>query len=198
MLHEIAIIGRGGQGVVSMAKMMAYAALMEGKHGSAIPKYGAERRGAPVISSFRISDEPLRMHSQIRKPDHMIILEIGALPKLIPPQPLKDNSIVAVNYPSTPNIMAKYNPSIVAYLDAAALARKVGLVRSGIPIPSVPMMAAFAKASGLLQQESLIKAVPKLVRNEEMIKINIEAIKKAFEETEVKKFDRIEESTPVA
>ena len=189
MIHEIAIVGRGGQGGVSMAKMMAYAAFIEGKHGSAIPKYGAERRGAPVISSLRISDQPLKLHSQIRDPQHIIALEVGVIPKLIPPKKLGEGSIIAVNATEIPEIVKQYEPTYVAYVDAANVARSVGLVRSGTPIASVPMMAAFAKASGILKKESLIKAVPKLVSDPSLQEKNVKAIEKAFEETVVKKIE---------
>ncbi len=75
-MFEIRLHSRGGQGGVTAAKLIAYAAFLDGKHATATPLYGAERRGgAPVVSFIRIDDEPIRTYSQIRNPDLVIVLD---------------------------------------------------------------------------------------------------------------------------
>ena len=66
---------RGGQGGVTAARLLALAAFRDGKYATACPFYGAERRGAPVVSYVRIDDRPIRVYSQIRNPDLVIVLD---------------------------------------------------------------------------------------------------------------------------
>ena len=65
-MFEIRIHSRGGQGGVTAARLLAMAALHDGKYATACPFYGAERRGAPVVSFVRIDDHPIKVYSQIR------------------------------------------------------------------------------------------------------------------------------------
>lgn len=59
MKQEIIISGFGGQGVLSMGKILAYAALMEGKEVTWMPAYGPEQRGGTANVTVIISDEPI-------------------------------------------------------------------------------------------------------------------------------------------
>jgi pyruvate ferredoxin oxidoreductase gamma subunit len=72
---EIRIHSRGGQGGVTASKLLAQAAFTEGKYSMAFPLYGAERRGAPVVSFTRISDEEIKVSSQVYNPDMVVVLD---------------------------------------------------------------------------------------------------------------------------
>ena len=74
-MFEIRIHSRGGQGGVTAARLLAMAALHDGKYATACPFYGAERRGAPIVSFVRIDDKPIKVYSQIRQPDMVIVLD---------------------------------------------------------------------------------------------------------------------------
>ena len=74
-MFEIRIHSRGGQGGVTAARLLALAAIHDGKYATAAPFYGAERRGAPIVSFVRIDDKPIRIYSQIKKPDMVIVLD---------------------------------------------------------------------------------------------------------------------------
>ena len=74
-MYEIRIHSRGGQGGVTAARLIALAAFRDGKYATACPFYGAERRGAPVVSYVRIDDRPIRVYSQIRNPDLVVVLD---------------------------------------------------------------------------------------------------------------------------
>ena len=65
-MYEIRIHSRGGQGGVTAARLIALAAFRDGKHATATPFYGAERRGAPIIAFARIDENPIRIYSQVR------------------------------------------------------------------------------------------------------------------------------------
>ena len=58
-MFQVRIHGRGGQGVVSAAEMLSIAAFDEGKHSQAIPSFGSERMGAPVVAYVRIDDKEI-------------------------------------------------------------------------------------------------------------------------------------------
>jgi len=71
---EIRWHGRGGQGVVTASRLLAQAAMGEGKHVQAFPEFGPERTGAPIRGFTRISDERIRIHSQIYNPNMVVVI----------------------------------------------------------------------------------------------------------------------------
>jgi 2-oxoacid:acceptor oxidoreductase gamma subunit (pyruvate/2-ketoisovalerate family) len=72
-MFQVRFHGRGGQGVVTAAELLAEAAFREGRHAQAFPSFGSERMGAPVMSFCRISDRPIRTHEPVTEPDALII-----------------------------------------------------------------------------------------------------------------------------
>ena len=79
-LIEIRWHGRGGQGAVTSAEMLAQAAISEGKYAQAFPSFGPERRGAPVQAFNRVdSREPVRIRADITQPDVVVVLDPSLL-----------------------------------------------------------------------------------------------------------------------
>ena len=72
-MFQVRIHGRGGQGVVTAAEMLSIAAFEEGKHAQAIPSFGSERMGAPVVAYVRIDDEPIELTEPVMTPDLLIV-----------------------------------------------------------------------------------------------------------------------------
>lgn len=72
-MFQVRFHGRGGQGVVTAAELLAAAALSEGRHAQAFPGFGSERMGAPMMSFCRIDDKPIRTHEPVSEPDALII-----------------------------------------------------------------------------------------------------------------------------
>src|SRR5512139_2890710 len=72
---EIRFHGRGGQGAVTSAELLALAGIGEGKYAQAFPSFGPERRGAPVVAFCRISDQPIRIRANISEPDIVVVLD---------------------------------------------------------------------------------------------------------------------------
>ena len=68
-LTEIRWHGRGGQGAKTAALLLADVAFQAGKHVQGFPEYGPERMGAPITAYDRISDNAIRVHSNIYEPD---------------------------------------------------------------------------------------------------------------------------------
>ncbi|NOZ30826.1 MAG: pyruvate ferredoxin oxidoreductase subunit gamma [Crenarchaeota archaeon] len=156
MLVEIRFHGRGGQGAVTAANLLANAAVREGKYAQAFPYFGAERRGAPVVAFARISDEPIQTHSRIEHPDIVVVLDPKLFELANVTEGLKENGIVIANAREKPDVGETFK---VYCVDATSIAQSIGLVVSGWPVVNTVMLGAFARATGLVKLESIIEAV---------------------------------------
>lgn len=161
MLKEIRIHGRGGQGSVTAAQLLAHAAFFEGKWVQAFPYFGAERRGAPVKAFARISDEPILMHSQIYNPDYIIVLDPHLYKLVDVTQGLKKDGIIVMNTTQKPEEM-KIENSRIATVDATGIALELNLIVAGLPVVNTSILGAFAKATGEVKLESVLKAIKEI------------------------------------
>lgn len=158
MLKEIRIHGRGGQGSVTAAELLAHAAFIEGKWVQAFPYFGAERRGAPVKAFARISDEPILVHSQVYTPDYVIVLD-HAIHKFVDvTEGLKKDGIITLNTTKKPEEMG-FKGWKVATVDATGIALELNLLVAGLPVVNTAIVGAFAKATGEVKLQSVIKAI---------------------------------------
>lgn len=160
LIREIRIHGRGGQGSVTAAEVLAHAAFLEGKQVQAFPYFGAERRGAPVKAFARISDEPILVHSQVYNPDYLIILDPYLHRLVNVSEGLKENGIIVVNTTQKPEEVRLKSPR-VATVDATGVALSVNLVVAGLPVVNTSILGAFAKATGEIKLESVLEAIRK-------------------------------------
>jgi pyruvate ferredoxin oxidoreductase gamma subunit len=94
---EVRFHGRGGQGAVTSAELVALAAIEEGKFAQGFPSFGPERRGAPVVSFARVDDKPIRLRSKIYQPDVAVVLDPSLLKILDPSQGLKPGGLLIIN-----------------------------------------------------------------------------------------------------
>jgi len=158
VLKEIRIHGRGGQGGVTAAQLIAEAAYREGKYALSFPFFGAERRGAPVTAFVRISDEPIYRRSQIYNPDYVLVLD-PALPKMVDVTVgLKPDGCIIMNTHQTPEELG-FSGFKVATVDATSIALELDLVLAGIAVVNTPMMGAFAGATGELKIETVLDVI---------------------------------------
>src|SRR5512147_1547611 len=105
-MTELTIHGRGGQGGVTLAKLLATAYFLRGKHVQAFGVYAAERSGAPLQAFVRIDDEEITNHNQINKPDHVIVLDRTLIgPRVL--TGLKENGLIILNTPDPPEAFAQ-------------------------------------------------------------------------------------------
>ncbi len=153
MMQEVCFYARGGQGAVLAAKLLVQAAVAEGLYGQAVPLFGGERRGAPVYSFARISDRPVRVRSQVREPDVLVVLDRGLLGSL--PFRLKGGGLLLANSPQRPPVEA----GRLWWVDATSIARRRGLVVAGWPVVNTAMLGALARAWGLVRLESVRGAI---------------------------------------
>lgn len=158
MLKEIKIYGRGGQGGVTAAELLAHAAFIEGKWVQAFPFFGAERRGAPVKAFARISDKPIFVHSQIYNPDYVIVLDPIIYNFVDVTEGLKKNGIIIMNTTKKPDDI-KLDGWRIATVDATGIALELNLLVTGLPVVNTAIIGAFAKATGEIKLQSILKVI---------------------------------------
>ncbi len=180
---EIRWHGRGGQGAVTSAELVAQAAINEGKYAQAFPAFGAERRGAPVVAFVRISsNEPIRVRAEIAEPDVVVVLDPSLLRIVDVTSGLKASGMLVVNTKKPPE-QIKQEFSItwtLATVDATKIAQEL----LGVPIVNTSMIGALLKATGVVKLESLFE--PLRQRFGRLAERNIEAMKRAHEDTLVR------------
>ncbi len=158
MLKEIRIHGRGGQGGVTAAELLARAAFREGKWVQAIPFFGAERRGAPVKAFARLSNEPILVRSQVYNPDYVVVLDSGLLDLVDITEGLKKDGLVIVNTRKKPEEL-NIQHTRIATVDATGIALELELLVAGLPVLNTTMLGAFARATEEVKLESVIEAI---------------------------------------
>jgi len=175
--------GRGGQGAVTSAELVAKAAINEGKYAQAFPAFGAERRGAPVLAFDRISSrEPIRVRAEITEPDVVVVLDPGLLRIVDVTSGLKKKGALIINTRRTlQDIGSEFGDKWrLAVIDATKVAREL----LGVPITNTTMLGALLRVTEVVELESLSEPLGQ--RFGRLAERNISAMKKAFEETVVK------------
>ena len=180
---EIRWHGRGGQGVVTSAGLVAEAAIDEGKYAQAFPSFGPERRGAPVAAFVRISSkEPIRVRSEILTPDVAVVFDVRLIETADATSGLKEDGLLVLN---TNKPISELERELDNKWELAALdASKIAVETLGIPIVNTTMVGALIKATSIIKLESLFEPLRR--RFGRLADRNIEAMKRAYEETIVK------------
>jgi pyruvate ferredoxin oxidoreductase gamma subunit len=180
MMKEVRLHGRGGQGVVSAAQLLADAAVLEGKYVQAFPEFGAERSGAPIAAYARLSDGPIEIHSFIRTPDVVMVCDRSMVFFKNTTQGLSKDGWFICNYDGAPeDLRAKLglDPSVkIIALDATGIAIKA----LGKDYPNTPMLGALLKATGLVSTGSLEKALGERFKGKVLLG-NQEALKMGYQ-----------------
>ncbi len=185
-LIEVRWHGRGGQGAVTASKLLATAAVEEGYYIQAFPEYGAERMGAPVQSFNRISKDKIELHSQVKKPSYVLVLDPTLLESIDVTEGLKEGGIIIVNTHEPVekiknNIDTEDNDVKIYTVNAT----KISIEEIGRAMPNTPMIGALVKVTDFLKIESLLEAIKKFLSkkfSEKVIEGNLNAIKRAYEE----------------
>ena len=184
-MTEIRWHGRGGQGVVTAGKLLAETALETGQYFQAFPDYGPERMGAPIRAYTRLSPEPITIHSQIETPDVVVVLDPTLLGTVPVTAGLKEDGTLIVNTPLSPQeIREKLNfrTGKVFTVDASHIA----IEEMGREITNTPMLGALAKATGLVDIDTLVEQVrkdfTKKMMRPEIVEANVRAIRRAATE----------------
>lgn len=178
---EIRLHGRGGQGAVTSAELLALAVINEGKYGQAFPSFGPERRGAPVIAFCRVDEKQIKIRTYVDEPDLVLVLDPSILRIVNVTAGLKDDGILVANTKhKADEIREELNLKCkLAVVDANRIARE----ELGVLITNTTMLGALLKAKAVVNPDSLIGPIKE--RFGRIAEKNIKAFKRAFEETEL-------------
>jgi len=154
-LKEIRFHGRGGQGAVTAAELLAKAVFNEGRYVQAFALFGAERRGAPVKAFARIDDKEILIRSQIYYPDYVVVLDSGLLGIIDVAEGLKEGGLVLINTRKKPEEIQVGTNCRLATVDATGIALELSLLVAGLPVVNTAILGAFARATNEVKLESV-------------------------------------------
>jgi pyruvate ferredoxin oxidoreductase gamma subunit len=154
-LTEIRIHGRGGQGNVLAAELLALAAFDDGYEVQAFPAFGAERTGSPVQAFVRLANKPIRVRSQVYEPDVVIVQDPGLARTQQVFTGLRAGGIVVLNAESRPVLFPADASARMFTVPATRIASEL----LGKPIPNSVMLGAFVAATRLISLDSLLTVI---------------------------------------
>ena len=182
---EIRWHGRGGQGTVTAAKVLADACLSGGRHVQAFPEYGPERAGAPLKAYNRISDKVLRMHCPVIAPQVVGVVDATLLDAINVAEGATDDAVFVINTTKSPaeiraKLKAKPTQRVIT-VDAS----KIAIDCFGRSMPNSPMLGAVNMATKLVSLEHLLEDVKNSFGkkfSQKVIDGNLEAVKRGYSE----------------
>lgn len=170
--------GRGGQGVVTSAELLAVAASIDNKHAQAMPTFGPERTLAPVTSFCRIDTKPIVVYQEIYAPDVVVILDPSLIGVVDVIKGLKEGSTVIIN--SKPmEFKVDVKDVKVRYIDALPIAMDF----IGKPFVNTVILGALARMN-VVSIDSLRKAITQRFSGENGQK-NADAATACFDACEI-------------
>ena len=179
-LIEIRWHGRGGQGAKTASLLLADAAFNTGKYIQGFPEYGPERMGAPITAYNRISNTPIRIHSNIYEPDYVVVVDDSLLEAVDVTAGLKPDGAIVINTTKSGN---ELKPLLNGYTgDVYTIdARKISLETLGKYFPNTPMLAAVVKVTGIIPEKEFLQDMEgsfkhKFAKKPEVIGGNMKAL----------------------
>jgi pyruvate ferredoxin oxidoreductase gamma subunit len=180
---EIRIHGRGGQGGVTAAELLAQAVIHEGNYSQGFPSFGPERRGAPVTAYIRMSEEKLYLREPIDKPDVVVVMDSSLIDMVNVFEGMKSGGTLVINASASMTErlqeMATAQDINLAVIDASAIATEV----LGVPITNTAIIGAIVKATNLCQVSALDKPLEN--RFGRLAAKNRKAMLQAYENTQM-------------
>lgn len=185
-LIEIRWHGRGGQGAKTASLLLADAAFNTGKYIQGFPEYGPERMGAPITAYNRISNTPIRIHSNIYEPDYVVVVDDSLLEAVDVTAGLKPDGAIVINTTKgrdeLKSLLNVYTGDVYT-IDA----RKISLETLGKYFPNTPMLAAIVKVSGVIEEKDFLADMEgsfkhKFAKKPEVIDGNMKALEMALKE----------------
>lgn len=185
-LVEIRWHGRGGQGAKTASLLLADAAFNTGKYIQGFPEYGPERMGAPITAYNRISDKPIRIHSNIYEPDYVVVVDDSLLESVDVTAGLKEDGAIVINTTKDADYLKtalKGYKGKIFTIDA----RKVSMETLGRYFPNTPMLAAIVKVSKVMDEKEFLEDMQgsfkhKFAKKPEVIEGNMKALEMALNE----------------
>jgi 2-oxoacid:acceptor oxidoreductase gamma subunit (pyruvate/2-ketoisovalerate family)/2-oxoacid:acceptor oxidoreductase delta subunit (pyruvate/2-ketoisovalerate family) len=183
-MGELRIHGRGGQGTVIAAEMLANAFVRAGKYASVFPSFGVERRGSAVTAFARFADQPVREHTRVYRPDIVLLLDQSLGQSAACYEGFKTGGMVIASTAHRQHLLEmNLKQGVLATVDGARIATE----ETGTPITNTCMLGAFARATGLVQLSDLKEALGSYLKGHVLVK-NLRCMERGFEEAEIVSF----------
>ncbi len=180
ILIEVRFHGRGGQGAVTAADLLAVAGFKEGYYTLSFPMFGAEKRGTPVVSYLRISDEPIVARDEIYNPDYVVVLDPTVMETVNVVAGLKEGGMLICNYPKgSEELKAELKADELKIKVATINATKMAMEVLGRPITNTTMVGAFAGATRLITLETLVGVIKEWFKGE-LAEKNAKLVEEAY------------------
>jgi pyruvate ferredoxin oxidoreductase gamma subunit len=179
---QVRIHGRGGQGVVTAAEMLAVAAFKQGRWAQAFPSFGSERTGAPVVAFCRIDESEIRLREPIVEPHALIVQDPTLLHQVNVFQGLTADGWVLINSRKTfdelglAELVARSRADRLITLPATEIALK----HVGRPVPNAVLLGGFAALAGLVTLEAVLHAIRQTFSGT-LAETNVAAASEAFD-----------------
>lgn len=185
---EIRWHGRGGQGAKTAALLLADVAFKTGRNVQGFPEYGPERMGAPITAYNRISEDVIRVHSNIYTPDFVVVVDETLLDSVDVTAGLKAEGAIIINTPKKREDIADKLRGYAGRVYTVD-ARTISVETLGKNFPNSPMLAAAVAVSKVMERETFIKEMHasykhKFAKKPEVIEGNMKALERAFDEVE--------------
>ena len=184
-MYEIRWHGRGGQGAITAAEILAEAAYYyeeKWKWVAVSPTFGAERRGAPIIASSRIADEKIKVRSAIISPDIVVVLDDTLLEVAGVTMGLKSKGNIIINSPKKPDEINLEGDFQIITADATGVALELNLKSAGLVVTNTPILGAVAKGTDIVTLEAVQKVIKKRFPGEKG-DLNAKAAKLTYDRT---------------
>ncbi|MBI5191229.1 MAG: 2-oxoacid:acceptor oxidoreductase family protein [Nitrospirae bacterium] len=182
---EIRWHGRGGQGTVTAAKVLAEAAMAEGKNVQAFPEYGPERMGAPLRAYNRVSVKPMTLHCQVTNPAVVAVVDPTLLDTVDVTDGTTPDAVFIINTSASPKELRAKMKLKKTQKVFSVDANGISIATIGRVMPNTPMLGAVVKATGVIKLETLLKDIKASFGkkfSEAIINNNLSAATKAYEE----------------
>ncbi len=176
--------GRGGQGAVTAARLLAEVAAAKGYYAQAFPEFGPERRGAPIQAFTRLSTSVIRAYYGVANPDVVIVLDFALLDNVDITLGLHKNGMLVFN---TTSSSAKIKDNLrlkdtkIYTVNASTIAQDC----LGVAIPNTAMIGALIRATDILKLEDVLDYFKTAFASKFTAKTlegNLKAITTAYEE----------------
>ncbi len=157
-MYEVRFHGRGGQGAVTAANILAIAAMKQGFHSQAFPYFGVERRGAPVQAFTRIDENMIDLRMNVYEPDAVVVLDPTLMRVVDVTQGLKSGGIIVINTAKKPEDF-DFPGFSVATVNATEIAMNHRLGSQAAPIVNTAILGAYSKAVGNVEIKYVLEAI---------------------------------------
>jgi pyruvate ferredoxin oxidoreductase gamma subunit len=186
-LYEMRWHGRGGQGAITAARILAQAAYLEGYRGvTAAPSFGAERRGAPVSASTRIAPQTIMVVSQVENPNVVVVLDHTLLKYDEVTSGLVRGGWLIVNSWCDPRELDFKGDFNIATADATRVCSNLGLIVAGVTVVNTAILGALIRATEVVSMANIEKAIRGRF-SDSQADINLAAIGQTYEITRLER-----------